>query len=354
MTIKKMIGDATTTGLFALFLIVVIFFTIMLPQQFLCQQTFTSITSQLPELGLLTLAMFLPMLSGGLNLCIIATANLTSLLMAAIFVRYIPLDAGMLVQIAFLFLALTAAIILASLIGAITGALVAYIGAHPILVTLGTMTLVNGIGISLSRGAAISPVPEVLTLLGRAEIFAIPVPMFLFLFIATALGLLLEKTSLGKSIYMIGSNINATYFSGIDTHRVQIYIYMLSSMLSVFAGLVMMARFNSARMGYGDSYLLLTILAIILGGANPFGGSGRVFSVVCALFVLQTMATGLNLIGASPHFSLAMWGVVLIVALSARFIKTRWFSAKASRTKRSETLSERLSVPISADKFHPE
>lgn len=351
MKIKKMIGDANTTGLFALFVIIVIFFSIMLPERFLSRQTFTSIASQLPELGLLTLAMFLPMLSGGLNLCIIGSANLTSLLMAAVFVQYMPPDAGMIVQIAFLFFALTAAIILASLIGVITGALVAYIGAHPILVTLGMMTLVNGIGIRLSRGAAISPVPEVVTLLGRAEFFAIPVPMFLFLLIATALGLLLEKTALGKSIYMIGSNINATYFSGIDTHRVQIYIYIISSILCVFAGLVMMARFNSARMGYGDSYLLLTILAIILGGTNPFGGSGRVFSVVAALFVLQTMATGLNLIGASPHFSLAMWGFVLIVALSARFIKTKCFTVKALRSKPSETCGKHPSVPISADEF---
>lgn len=64
---------------------------------------------------------------------------------------------------------------------------------------------------------------------------------------------------------MSGSNINATHFSGVNTHRVLIAIYTLSSLLCVIAGLVMMARFNSARMGYGDSYLLLTVLAIILG-----------------------------------------------------------------------------------------
>ncbi len=324
MNIKKMMGDENIAGLFGLLSIIVIFFGIISPERFLTRQSFTSITSQLPELGLLTLAMFLPMLSGGLNLCIIGTANLTSLLMAWIFVHYIPLDAGMMIQISWFFLALTGAIILAILIGTITGALVTYIGIHPILVTLATTTIVNGIGISLSRGAAISSMPETVTILGSANVFGIPLTMFLFLFIAVALGLLLERTKLGKCIYMIGSNINATYFSGINTHRVQISIYILSSILCVFAGLVMMARFNSARMGYGDSYLLLTILAIILGGTNPFGGFGRVFGVVCALFVLQTMATGLNLIGGSPHFSLAMWGVLLLVALSARFIKKKW------------------------------
>ena len=117
------------------------------------------------------------------------------------------------------------------------------------------------------------------------------------------LALFLQKTRLGKCIYMSGSNINATHFSGVNTHRVLIAIYTLSSLLCVIAGLVMMARFNSARMGYGDSYLLLTVLAIILGGTDPFGGFGRVSGVVTALVVLQVIATGLNLMNVSPHFS---------------------------------------------------
>jgi len=335
MNIKHMVRDENIVGLLGLFGLIVIFFSIMLPEHFLTRVTFTSIASQLPELGLLTLAMFVPMLSGGLNLCIIATANLTSLLMAWIFVHYVPLHAGIAMQIGWLLLALTAAIVLATLIGAVTGVLVTYVGIHPILVTLGMMTMVGGIGISLSRGAAISGMPEVVLILGSADIFGIPLAMFLFLLLATVLGLFLEKTPLGKCIYLIGSNINATYFSGINTHRIQIFIYIISSILCVFAGLVMMARFNSARMGYGDSYLLLTILAIILGGANPFGGFGRVLGVVCALLVLQTMATGLNLMGINPHFSLAMWGGMLIFTLSVRFIKQKWLKNKAKGNKPS-------------------
>lgn len=107
---------------------------------------------------------------------------------------------------------------------------------------------------------------------------------------------------------MCGSNINATWFSGIRTDRVLIAIYAISSMLCVLAGLIMLARFNSARMGYGDSYLLLTVLAIVLGGTDPFGGAGKVSHVFCALLVLQVIATGLSLLGLSLHFNLAVWG----------------------------------------------
>lgn len=323
--------DNTTLGLSLLLVLVIVGFSLAMPGRFFSGSTFMSVAFQLPELGLLTLAMFIPILSGGLNLCIIATANLTSLLMAWLFLSYLPADASVGLQALWLTLALVGAMILALAIGVLTGALVAYIGAHPILVTLATMTMVNGIGIYLSRGAAISGMPEIVRYIGADTLLGIPVPLIIFLLTAVLVAVFLERTHLGKYIYMSGSNINATHFSGVNTHRVLIAIYVLSSMLCVIAGLVMMARFNSARMGYGDSYLLLTVLAIILGGTDPFGGFGRVAGVVLSLVVLQVISTGLNLLNVSPHFSLAMWGVVLIVVLAWKYFRSRWLQQRAGR-----------------------
>lgn len=321
----------TNLGLSLLLILVIIGFSIAMPGRFFSDATFMSVAFQLPELGLLTLAMFIPILSGGLNLCIIATANLTSLLMAWVFMTYLPADASMTMQAVWLTIALVGAMVLALIIGVLTGALVAYIGAHPILVTLATMTMVNGIGIYLSRGAALSGMPDIVRFIGAETVWGIPVPLIVFLATAVIISVFLERTRLGKYIYMSGSNINATHFSGVNTHRVLIAIYVLSSMLCVIAGLIMMARFNSARMGYGDSYLLLTVLAIILGGTDPFGGFGKVSGVVLSLIVLQVIATGLNLLNVSPHFSLAMWGVVLIVVLAVKFFRTRYLQRRASR-----------------------
>ena len=86
--------DGVAVGLLALLLAVVLAFSLLMPGRFFSGATFTSVAFQLPELGLLTLAMFIPILSGGLNLCIIASANLTSLLMAWLFISYLPADAG--------------------------------------------------------------------------------------------------------------------------------------------------------------------------------------------------------------------------------------------------------------------
>ncbi len=323
--------DGVTSGLLLLIVLAVALFSWMLPGRFLTDGTFMSMAFQLPELGLLTLAMFIAILSGGLNLCIIATANLTSLFIAWLLLHFLPAGAGIAMQLFWLAMGLAGAAAIAIVIGAVTGLMVTKIGAHPILVTLATMMTVNGIGIFLTRGAAISGMPEVLNVLGSGTLLGVPLPMWVFLFAAAGMALFLGKTRAGKCIYMGGSNINATWFSGVNTHRILMLVYILSSLLCVLAGLVMMARFNSARMGYGDSYLLLTVLAIILGGTDPNGGFGRVSGVVLSLIALQTLSTGFNLMNISQHFSLAMWGAVLIVVLAVKFFNARHAEYRAVR-----------------------
>ncbi|WP_224142558.1 ABC transporter permease, partial [Escherichia coli] len=211
------------------------------------------------------------------------------------------------------------------------------VGAHPILVTLGSMTIISGIGIYLTKGAALSGMPPIVRSIGSEVIYGIPVPMVIFIAATLMLALFLGKTRTGKVIYMCGSNINATWFSGIRTDRVLIAIYAISSLLCVLAGLIMLARFNSARMGYGDSYLLLTVLAIVLGGTDPFGGVGKVGHVFCALLVLQVIATGLSLLGLSLRFNLAVWGITLIAALAFKFFKQKWQAQRAMNNSRKVT-----------------
>ena len=111
---------------------------------------------------------------------------------------------------------------------------------------------------------------------------------------------------------MIGSNEKATRYSGVDTKWVLLGVYVLSSLLAVVAALVMMARFNSANASYGESYLLVTILAAVLGGVDPFGGFGRVGGLLMALIVLQVISSAFNLLNFSPFLTVAIWGALII------------------------------------------
>src|SRR5690606_1730730 len=109
------------------------------------------------------------------------------------------------------------------------------VGAHPILVTLGSMTIISGIGVYLTKGAALSGMPPIVRSMGSEVVWGVPVPLIIFIVATVFLALLLGRTRLGKNIYMCGSNINATWFSGIRTDRIMMAIYAISSLLCVLA-----------------------------------------------------------------------------------------------------------------------
>ena len=204
------------------------------------------------------------------------------------------------------------------------GLVVAYVGAHPILVSLAMMIFLRGLGEFLTRGGDISGFPEYMNVLGHGSFLGIPVPMIIFLLAALVWHIMLKRTRHGFSVYMIGSNIQASEYSGLPTRRTLVLIYAISGMICAVAGILMAARFNSVRVGHGEALLLVTVLACFLGGIDPFGGFGRVLPVVLALIILQALSSGLNLIGANQHLSTAVWGLFLIGVMALRWVGARW------------------------------
>ena len=270
-----------------------------------------SMAYQLPELGLLSLAMMVALLSGGLDLSIIATANLAALATAFLLGLRSPdlVGAGLLAWEA---AAILGGFVVAATVGALNGYLVAYLRVSPILATLGTMTLVKGLAVGLTHGSVVSGFPDGIVFLGNGSLLGVPAPLLVFVAAAIPLGVLLSRTPFGISTALIGSNERAVRFSGIDSRRVLLRVYMLASLLAALAGLVMMARFNSANAAYGESYLLITILACVLGGVSPTGGFGKVGGLVIALVILQLISTACILLDLSQFLTLSLWGGILI------------------------------------------
>jgi len=320
--LNKLPGDRIIRLQLLMMVVVLALFSLTLGGRFFSNGNFQSIASQLPVLGLLALGMAVTMLTGGINLSIIASANACSLVMAALIVAHPE-------QPLWLALALLAGLLTAVAIGVLNGVLIAVVGVSPILATLGTMTLIAGLNILLSNGAVISGFPPLIQMLGNGDIAGIPLSLLIFplsllifLLVAALVWLLLERTTLGRSILLIGSNEKATRFSGVNTTRVIITVYVLSALMSWGAALLMMSMFNSAKAGYGESWLLVTILASVLGGINPDGGFGRIPGLVLALIVLQMIESGLNLLGVSSYLTMALWGGVLILFIALQNRRT--------------------------------
>jgi simple sugar transport system permease protein len=306
-------GNGETVGLLGLLALVVVLFALTTPG-FLTEATFRSIAFQLPELGLLTLAMLIPILSGGLNLAITFTANMAALVAAWTLQAGGGPEAGTAVFL----VAVVAALAVGAAAGGLMGVIIAYVGAHPILVSLSMMIFLRGLGEFLTRGGDVSGLPPVVAVIGHGSVLGVPVPLIVFALCVVAWNVLLRRTRLGFSIYMLGSNMRAVEFSGVNARRALTLVYVLSGVMSAVAGIVMLARFNSVRVGHGESYLLVTVLACFLGRVDPFGGFGRTVSVVLALIILQVIASGLNALGANQHLATALWGLFLILVMVAR------------------------------------
>ncbi|WP_377299709.1 ABC transporter permease [Rhizobium sp. SGZ-381] len=287
---------------------------------FLSFGTFGSVAFQLPELGLLTLAMLLPLLTGGINLSITFTANLSGLAAAWVLQAHGGADAPL---SAFVF-ACVAALVTGAAAGALTGAAIAYTRAHPILVTLSMMIFLRGLGEFLTRGGDVSGFPAFVAPIGHGSFLGLPIPLLIFLVCVAVWHVLLTRSKLGFGLLMIGSNMDAADYSGLNTRKIVVLVYTLSGIMCAVAGIIMLARFNSVRVGHGESYLLITVLAAFLGGVNPFGGFGRVLPVFVALVVLQLLSSGLNLMGANQHLATALWGVLMIVVMAARTLASRY------------------------------
>lgn len=282
-----------------------IFFGVLTGGRILTVQSLQAIAFQLPLLGLLTLAQMTPMLTGGIDLSVVSTANLAGIIIA---ISMTQLGLSPL-------LAIILGLALSLGLGALKGFLVAFISIPAIIATLGMMIFIRGVALVITKGYVIAGFPSGFLFLGDGTILGVPLPFIIFLVSAIVLYILLNRTRFGIELYLLGSNPTATLFSGVNNRWVTFRVYLLSSFLAGIASIVMTARFNAAQADYGESYLLLTVLACVLGGVNPSGGFGRVSGLVLSTVILQVVATGFNLLRLSSHLASALWGIILILAI---------------------------------------
>ena len=206
------------------FAAIVIVMSILSPDRFLSLYNVQTMAFQLPEFGIIALGMMMVILTGGINLSITAGSALAGIMAAFILSGTIMAGSNIVLAIA---VAIGVILLTSVLIGLLNGFVVAYIGVTPILVTLGSQILYEGISMWLTKGGAISNFPEAYYWFGNESIGPIPVPLIIFVIIAVVTYILLEKTPWGARVYMVGSNPTAAIFSGIDIKRIlmQVYVY---------------------------------------------------------------------------------------------------------------------------------
>ncbi|MBS4205396.1 ABC transporter permease [Lederbergia citrea] len=266
---------------------------------------------QLPEFGLLALAMMIVIVTGGIDLSITYIAALSGVTIALMQTQGYPMIPAIIVGI-----------IVGLMCGLLNGVIVSKIGVSPILVTLGTMVLFEGIILSITKGSSISGFSESYSLIGNGYYMGVvPLSIIIFIFFAILTGVLLTRTKWGRSVYMIGSNPVASLFSGVNNSRVLLKVYLFAAMLAAIASIIMTSRYNSAKVDLGSSYLLQSVSAAVLGGTEIQGGYGKVVGTIYAVVIFQMLSSGLNLMGVPRSIVNVMMGLILIFVLVLNFVK---------------------------------
>lgn len=317
-----------------LFLIFVILFAVMAalsPDIFLSGANLQNMMFQMPEFGLMALAMMAAVLTGGMNLSIINGATLSAILAALLMTtewgKANPLPAAVIGTVAI--------VVISLLTGVLNGVMIGYIGIVAMLVTLSTQLVFEGIGLIITKGNSIGSLPAPFLAIGSAQIGPVPVPMVVFAVMIAVSYFLLERSKWGREVYMIGDNETATRFSGIHTKKVLMLVYVFSGLLYGLSGVLITSRYCSAKTDYGSSYLMQALTAVVMGGTDINGGRGTVAGTILAVMILQTVSTGFTIHRVDQNLVNIFNGLILLFVLSVRYITGRLIDIKKIRARQA-------------------
>ena len=326
-------SDTNLTRLLIIFAISFVTMAILKPGIFLTKDYIVSMVYIFPEYGILAFAMMLAMISGGIDLSVVATANLSGILSCLFLINFMPQNPSAFVSALFLIAVVVLAMCIGALCGALNGLLIGKLGIPPMLATLGSSDLIMGLSLAITKGSSLTGIPDVLSKVTNTVIFGfIPVTLLVFIACAIVVSFALSKTTFGFRMQMMGSNPTASRFSGVKNSSILMKTYMLGGMLASVSGLLMCGRANSARANFGTSYVMQTIIICVLGGTNPNGGFGRTSGIAIAVLILQVLSSGFNMFpGISNFYRDLIWGVVLILVMAYNHISNKRKEKKMSK-----------------------
>ena len=313
MSTSGLLADRKVTQLMGFTAIIFVVFSISSFNIFFTPENFKSMAYQVPEIAILSIAVMLSMLTGGIDLSIVGISNAAALVAAYIMTE--QMNAAGELSNAWILIACLSGILVGLICGLINSFLIAILNITPILATLATMTLFNGVAIGVTNGVSVSDLPKQFSRVGNGTFFGIPTPFVLMVIIAILVGYLINRTGLGLKVLLIGTNRKASQYSVLGDRKVIAWTYVISGFLSSLAGLIIAARTSAASPDFGNSYILLAIVIVVLGGVNPMGGFGTVTGVVLATIVLQMVSSGFNALRFSQFFYLAAQGGVLVLVM---------------------------------------
>lgn len=319
---KKSIGSIISEyGAFLALVVLVLVISIISPE-FRTADNFLNILRQITFNGLIAFGMTCVILSDGIDLSVGSTFALSAIICAEMLIHDVPA-----------FIAITAALIVGTLLGTVSGILVTKGRLQPFIATLITMTAYRGLSMIITDGKPISRLSSsiesengafLFKALGKGKIefgpasdpwFSIPIPVIILIVTLVIFWFILHKTTFGRRIYATGSNAKCANLVGVNTTKTKISVYAISGFLSAFAGLIMISRLDSAQPTLGSGYELDAIAAVALGGTSMSGGRGKIVGTFAGVMIIGVLNNGMNILGVKSYYQEVIKAVVILVAV---------------------------------------
>ncbi|KGQ46453.1 ribose ABC transporter permease [Gallibacterium anatis] len=218
-----------------------------------------------------------------------------------------------------IFVVIPLVLLFGTLLGGISGVIVAKGKVQAFIATLVTMTLLRGVTMVYTDGRPISlgfsDVADQFSFLGTGYLLGIPFPIWLMAIIFIVAWYLLKHTPIGRYIYALGGNEAATSLSGINVDKVKIFVYAVSGLLATVAGLIVTSRLSSAQPTAGVSYELDAIAAVVVGGTSLMDGKGRITGTLIGALIIGFLNNALNLLDISSYYQMIAKSIVILLAV---------------------------------------
>jgi ribose transport system permease protein len=208
-----------------------------------------------------------------------------------------------------------AVLLVAGLVGAVSGVGIVLLRVPPFIMTLAMGIIVYGVALGITSGTPSGQASPLLSALFTHSILGIPWVIVLMVVFAILGTLLQQVTPFGRRLYAIGTNPQAAVIAGLPVRRLTILTYAISGASAGLAGILMVGYGSGATLTMGDSYLLPSVAAVVIGGTSILGGRGLYIGAIGGALLLTTLSTVISSIGIAQGWRTIIYGVVILFAL---------------------------------------
>ena len=292
------------TVIFILFVLMALFS--LLSPYFLTWRNISNIITQNTYFIIVAIGLSFVMIGGGIDLSVGYQMSLVGVVTAMLMTLYhLPVWLAVLIGLS-----------LGTTLGLINGLIVTSIKIFPLIATLATATVFQGISYMISKANTFRGYPEEFLFLSKGKVLGIPLDVILALVIAILASIIYTETVFGFRLLALGGNEEASRLSGINTQKMKIAIYTICGFFTAIATMVMISKANTTNSSFGPGTEFIALTAAIVGGISFMGGEGRIQSLIAGVLLLAVLGNGMQLAGWGTYSQFIVRGMILLGAVA--------------------------------------